>query len=366
MGQNLSAATGTAYDTGVPEHVIPSYTLESARGELTRWQNHDWDKQLGMFYNNNDYQASVLSKATWNVGAGWTADTSTTLIFENMRGWGKESFDDILFNIEVCAEIGGNGYAQIMLEDNDPAKLINLKPLSPGRVIHVVGKNGVLDFYEYIQSDGKTKRIGVNDMFHLVSFRLGDEITGFNKNHAMERITTANEESFKLTQSLMRFHVQPMVLWKLKTDDTTKINAFILKIQDARKKGSDLIIPDDENLLSTEVLSLPPNAINGAITWRNHTIDNFYRTVAVPQFVQGGGTGTESDQKVKYLSFEQPVKQRQSYIERQIWNQLLKRITLVRPASLDQNAQSLATDEAKDANQGLEFQPGDTTAGVAR
>ena len=95
-------------------------------------------------------------------------------------------------------------------------------------------------------------------------------------------------------------------------------------------------------------------------------MDMFYRTVAVPQFVQGGGAGTEADVKVKYLAFETPVGWNQHYVERMVYNQLLKRITLIKPKSLDPNAQSLATDEAKDANQGLEFQQGDVTAGVAR
>ena len=50
-----------------------------------------------------------------------------------------------------------------------------------------------------------------------------------------------------------------------------------------------------------------------------------------------------------------------SYIEKQVWNQLALKIDLIPPTSLLPNLQ---TDEAKDANQGLELQRGDVTPGV--
>ena len=52
--------------------------------------------------------------------------------------------------------------------------------------------------------------------------------------------------------------------------------------------------------------------------------------------------------------------QEQRWIEEQVWNQLRIKINLVPPVTLLDNLQ---TDEAKDANQGLEIQPNDVTAG---
>ena len=76
----------------------------------------------------------------------------------------------------------------------------------------------------------------------------------------------------------------------------------------------------------------------------------------------GGGDSTESGGKIGYLAWEQIVERDQRYLENQIFSQLGMEINLIPPATL---SRELQTDQSKDANQGLEFQPGDTTAGVA-
>ena len=57
------------------------------------------------------------------------------------------------------------------------------------------------------------------------------------------------------------------------------------------------------------------------------------------------------------------MKDEQSDIVEQVWDKLQLRIKLAFPASLKNE---LLSDEGKDANQGMEFQQGDVTAGVAR
>ena len=77
----------------------------------------------------------------------------------------------------------------------------------------------------------------------------------------------------------------------------------------------------------------------------------------------GSSGTTESGGKIEYLAHEQIFEKDQKYLEQQIWNQLFIRIDLIPPVTLLENLQN---DEAKDANQGLEFQPSDMTAGEGR
>ena len=144
------------------------------------------------------------------------------------------------------------------------------------------------------------------------------------------------------------------------TDDINLIEATADKIDRLREKSEDLHIPDDENILSWEVVQINPSQV--ILEWRNDIRNKFYRVIGLPQIVPGaGGQGTESDSKVIYLAFEQLVEKDQRYIERQLWAQLGIKINLIPPTTLSANLQG---DEKKDAGQGLKFQPSDTTAGV--
>jgi hypothetical protein len=80
----------------------------------------------------------------------------------------------------------------------------------------------------------------------------------------------------------------------------------------------------------------------------------------LPLIVFGSSGSTESGGKIEYLAHEQVFSHDQKFIEDQIWNQLYLRIKLNSPVTLLENLQQ---DQSKDANQGLELQQSDVTAG---
>jgi hypothetical protein len=96
------------------------------------------------------------------------------------------------------------------------------------------------------------------------------------------------------------------------------------------------------------------------LTWRDDIRNKFYRAVGMPLVIFGQAGATESGGKIEYLAHEQVFERDQRFLEKQIWNQLFLKIDLLPPTSLLNNLQ---TDQMKDANQGLEIQPQDVTAG---
>jgi len=225
----------------------------------------------------------------------------------------------------------------------------------------VVGKNGLIKRYEQInKQDGKNnKKFDPKDIFHLSNNRLADQIHGISDIKAIEKNILADNESFTDMKKIMHRQARPMIMFKLGTDDNTKIQAFITKMDSAVNKGENIYIPDDVNSVNYEVVQVQVSP--AVMAWRDDLRKQFYRTIGLPELLpSGGGDATESGGKIGYLAFEQIVEKEQEFLEAQIWAQLYLRINLIPPASL---AETLQKDNAKDPNA---FQPSDMTAGVGK
>ena len=159
----------------------------------------------------------------------------------------------------------------------------------------------------------------------------------------------------------MHHQAKPFILWKLKTDDTTKIAEIVSKIDKARNLGEDMFIPDDDDAVSYEIVKLD---ISGSIfNWRDELRNKFYRAIGMPLIVFGNAGTTESGGKIEYLAHEQIFAKEQRQIEKLIWDQLALKIELVSPVSLLEN---LRTDESKDDQNALKIKREDITAGVGK
>lgn len=330
--------------------------------EETEWINSDWSKWWGYFNSIPDLQSALLMKSAWITGKGYTADPETTVILDHVTGMGKDTFRDILFNMDVIRNVGGDSFAEIIRADD--GTLLNLKPLDPSTIKIILNSKGRIIRYEQINKLGtKTSqplKFKPNEIFHLSANRLADSIHGISKIYALEQTILADNESFTDIKKLMHHQARPFILWKLKTDDPVKIAQIRAKIDAARNLGEDTFIPDDDDAISYEIVALNPSSM--IFEWRNDTRNKFYRSIGLPQIVPGaGGQSTESESKVIYLAFEQLNENDQKYIEDQVWNQLNLRINLIPPATLSQDLQA---DQGKDGV--MTPQPSDTTAGVGR
>jgi len=329
----------------------------------TEYTNPDFTKYWGMFTDHPELKTAILMKAIWNVGKGYTSDIGTEKKLDLINGIGKDTFNDILFNMEVIRYVNGDSYAEIMRGDD--GTLINLKTLDPSTIKIIFDEKGIIERYEQTAKLGDSKKV-INkwkpqEIFHLSNNRLADQIHGISVIDSLDNTLLAEVESFNDGRKVMHRQAKPFIIFKLKTDDKPTIDALVAKINKLREQGEDLFIPDDENILSYEVVQV--NISNMILAWRQDVTNRFYRALGLPLVLFGTVGSTESGGKMEVFAHEQVFNHDQIFLEKQIWNQLGIKIDLVSPTSLGQNLQG---DEAKDGDQGLEIQPNDTEAGVGR
>ena len=359
---DIDNASSSDY-SGQSEFSIASESIDgvSNNGE-TYWDYPDWEQNWGYFNAVGDLKSALLMKTIWTVGKGWTANTRDTVRLDRIMGTGKDTFDDIIFNLDLVKNIGGDSFAEIIR--NDDGSVVNIRPLDPAYMRSVWDKNGMLVRYEQRSrvKGKKNKTFELKDILHLSNNRLADQIHGISDIKAVEKVIKADAESFEDMQKLVHFQVKPFMIFKMKTDDTTRIKAFATKINEARKNGEDLFVPDDDDLLSWEVVQVNPSSI--LMEWRNDLKNKYYRQLGMPEILFGTSGATESGGKMEIFAHETTFEHNQRYIERQIWNQLAVRINLIPPSSL---LNDLQADEGKDAqNQIATVQKNDVTAGSGK
>ena len=346
--------------------VTPLNTEGIGAGKETTYINSMWTIHWGYFNEHPELKSAIIMKAIWNVGKGYTCDAMTKVILDHITGWGKDTFDDILFNMEIVRRVGRDAFAEVVREDNEDllSPLLNIKVLDPSSIRIHMNDKGILDHYEQISKLGskiQIKKFKPFQIFHLSNNRIADQIHGISDIESLDKTLLAELESFTDTKKLMHTQAKPFIIFKMKTDDTDKINDFVMKVGNCRNNGDDLFIPDDENLLTYEVVQINPSQF--ILAWRQDIRNRFYRALGLPQVIFGQAQATETGGKMEYYAHEQVFEHDQRFIEKQIWQQLGLKIDLIPPQSL---MEALGTDETKDHQNALTMQPNDITAGVGK
>ena len=354
---NLNSGVSLANPTDMS---APSKDTDIVNGEETEYFNGDWTKQWGYFNEHPELKSAILMKAIWNVGKGYTCkNPRDEVILDLIIGTGKSTFLDILFNMEVTRRVGRDAYCEI-IRDEKSGMLLNLKSINTGTMKHIYDKKGMLKRYEQLVN-GKTIKFEPNEIFHLSNNMLVDQGRGISDIESLDKTLLAELESFADTKELMKRVTRPFIIFKIKSSDTTTINAIDAKITDIMNKNkSAMLIPDDENIISYEVVQINPSQL--IFAWRNEISNRFYRALGMPLIIFGAANSTESGSKMEYFAHEQVFEHDQKYIESQVKRQLGITIDLIPPTSM---APALAQDTMKDGmTQGIGMQPNDTQAGV--
>ena len=300
MNLELNNAVNSDY-SNITDYSVSAKTMDSPTGNgETTYTIENASELWGLFLNHGDTKSAITMKAIWNVGKGWTCKSRRQqVILERIDGWGKETFDDVLFNMEISRRIFGDAFAEIIRDDD--GNLLNLKPLFSGDIKIIVDAKGRIKQYQSLKNKNKTFK--PQDIFHLCNNRIGDQIHGISDVEIMKSVITADEQSFADLQKVISFQAKPFIIFKMKTDDQTQINNFVTKVRLARQNGDDMFIPDDENLLSYEVVQVNPSSI--LMDWRDELRNKFYRIVGMPLILFGSSGSTESGGKIEYTGHEQ-------------------------------------------------------------
>ena len=337
--------------------VVASDTDGSSGQEETRWNNPKWTQYFGYFEVIAELNAAINAKSTWTIGKGFKADEVTTMLLDTLKGWGKDTFNTILENMIRTYYIGGDSFCEIIRDKE--GNLINLKPLNPGTITIITGKNGIIKRYEQnARVEKPTIKFTPEQIFHLARNRVADQIHGVSVIASVENIILARNESIDDYKTVMHDNVTPRWKFKLKTDDPTEIAAYKAKMDKVTStKSANVYEPFDVS--ESELITVAPNATLDPKAWIDQQGDFFYEAVGVPQIILGGsGEFTEASAKIAYLAFQQNIEEEQLFIEEQVLSQLNLVIELEFPASLENE---LLSDKAKDGAQNIDAS--ETTAG---
>ena len=341
------------------EYSVPAETIDGATDQPeTKWENLRWTQYLAYFKKIPELQAVINAKANWTVGKGFQAIENVDMDLSTITGWGKDTFNTILENMIRTYHIGGDAYCLII--PNDDGGLLNLKPLDPGVMAHIVDRSGQIIRYEQRSKikGTKPKKYEPEKIFHLARNRLADEIHGVSTVEAVEWVILARNEAMESWKRVLLRNIDPLWIFHLATEDDAEIAAFKAKQDKARGSGENMYVPKD--VIVPELQSVAPNATLNALPWIEVLNDYFYEASGVPRFIVGGVGGlTEAAVKTSYLAFQQNIEAEQLFIEESILQQLNIAIELEFPASMENE---LLSDQKKDKETGVS-KPSDTVAG---
>jgi hypothetical protein len=360
MPQNrIDSAVASDLTNAMTDFSVDTQETDGAGDQKeTTWTNDKWSIYLGYYKDEKtpELTAVIDSKAAWTIGKGYTADEETTMLLDTIKGNGKDTINTILENAMRTMLIGGDFYAEIILDEED--NLINLKPLDPGTMRHVANPQGMLIRFEQISKVKQPdKKFDLDKIFYLPRNRIADEMHGTGIAQKLKLIINMKNEAMADMKTLMHRHVIPKWKFKLKTDDPTEIAAYKRKMDNATGAAENIYEPFDVS--ESELISVPPNATLNPMAWIQYLDNLFYEMAGVPKIILGGsGEFTEASAKIAYLAFQQNVEEEQLFIEEQVLSQLNLVINLEFPASLENE---LLSDKAKDG--AVNIDASETTAG---
>lgn len=356
-------------------HNIEHVTFNSVTDQLElRVYNERFQKDWNAFMGIPKARSAIIMKGIWTCGKGITAAPQIMNQLNLIKGNGKQTFRDLIFSAVITKQVSRDAYFLKVIDEDlksawNPQGIINLIQLDSKDAVQVYNDKGQIINYEFrvpkAKDDKGTLLYGYqkyepDEIFHLTHHRFGGETQGRSVLEGMEKIILADDESREICRRTAKFQAVPFIVFKVKSDDSTTLSNLKASIKAAREEGQDMLVPDDENILSFQTVTINPSTF--LLEWRRMNDEEFYRAAGMPMVLFGGG-GTEANGKTAYLGHETVFDHDGRYIEEQIKSQLGWDIQFNRPVSL---LQEMQMDETKDSQNALTFQPNDVTAGVGR
>lgn len=311
---DINSATTTNFQGTVANVVVPSKTPDGASSGLRVWSFPDASKHLGYYENIPEINSALHVLGQRVCGLGYTTDTRTQSILENIRGWGNESFTTIITQLFEEAEALGDSFAEIVWsEDGDP---INLKKMFTGNVKLYLDESGLIDNYEQVVGN-KTIKFQPKDILHITSRRMSNQIHGNPIVVTLKKILDAKNQAFE-DEITIRHRDKALGIVYYDTDDAGKIAYANSKIEEAVKKGEMVGLPKD----TAEILPFPNKSPSDRIAWLQYLDNLFYQIVGTPKVLVTSEGYTEAGGKAGLLAFEPTEISKKIIVEEVVANQL--------------------------------------------
>ncbi len=253
----LSNLTTTS-STAVADFKVSAVALDEAGRGKTFWDSPDWPIYAGFLDSVPQYWQAVHSLGIWAFGKGYICPlTEHQITLENIRGWGNESFDEILISLLMEKKTNGDAFAHIVRNDN--GTLVNLRKLTPNNVRIEIGEDGLITEYKHRQADGTYKSIPKAEMFHISNVRIGSQIHGTSVLKSCKWYIEWKQELGNDLRRLM--HRSSLTIIYVDMDNTTKLSTIRTQWDTALKNGTAILLPGKKGIdFEVEKIDVPNTA----------------------------------------------------------------------------------------------------------
>lgn len=355
---NLSQATTTNFSGAVPDYIVNSKTLDAATHNPTEtyWYFSDATKYYGYYLTIPEIFSAANALATWSVSRGWEAkDSFTKIQLDHIKGMGKDTFTQIIWNHEVVKLVVGDAFCEVKRKDN---QIINMIPISPERVRIVFDKSGMIKRYDVWDGSGKAWRpIEKENMLHSSNKRLGDQLHGTSQIEASKFIIDARNEALS-DERIIKHRDKALGIAYYQTDKAGKISYANTQIENAVKNGEMVGLPQD----TVKIEPYPSRSSEDRTGWIQYLENFFYQVFGVPRSIASSDGTSEVGGKMGHVIFEPIYTKEQQDLEDDLWNQQAIAITFNRPPSLG----GLVSEDMSKNSGDINLQPNDATVNMNR
>jgi hypothetical protein len=354
---NISSATTTNFTGTVPNFIVTSMSLDALtpNQEESYWYFTSATKYYGYYLTIPEIFSAANALSTWTVSRGWKAkDAYTKVQLDHVKGMGKDTFTQVMWNHEVVKLVVGDAFAEIKKEKNI---IINIVPISPERVRIVFDKIGMIKRYD-VWNGEKWKPVNKENMLHSSNKRLGDQLHGTSQIEASKFIIDARNEALS-DERTIKHRDKALGIAYYETDKAGKITYANSQIEKAVKNGEMVGLPKD----TVKIEAYPSRSSEDRTGWISYLENFFYQVFGVPRSIASSDGTSEVGGKMGHVIFEPIYTKEQQDLEDDLYHQAGISIKFNRPPSLGGLQPEL--DEGKNTGQ-LSIQPNDVAATMER
>ena len=355
---NLSQATTTNLEGTVPDFIVKSIALDSlsSNQDESYWYFSNATKYYGYYLTIPEIFSAANALATWTISKGWeTKDTDLKVQLDHVKGMGKDSFNQIMWNHEVVKLIVGDAFIEVKRNKKDV--ILNMIPISPERVRIVFNKSGMIKRYD-TWNGAEWREINKDHMLHSSNKRIGDQLHGTSQIEASKFIIDARNEALS-DERIIKHRDKALGIVYYETDKVGKIAYANSQIEKAVKNGEMVGLPKD----TAKIEPYPSKSSEDRTGWISYLENFFYQVFGVPRSIVSSDGTSEVGGKMGHVVFEVIYSKEQIDLEDDLMNQQAIQIKFNRPASLGGMQPEL--DEAKNTGQ-TSIQPNDVAATMER
>lgn len=355
--EDLGKATTTDFTNNVADFIVDAIALDIASPDQDEFF-HYFDKaakNFGYYLTIPEIFSAANALATWAVSRGWT--TKNIILKEELRhvkGMGKDSFTQIMWNHEIVKLVVGDAFIEIKRLKNN--KLANMIPISPERVRIAFGKDAQIKRYD-VWNNSKWVPIKKENMLHSSNKRIGDQVHGQSQVEPAKFIIDARNEALA-DERVIKHRDKALGIVYYTTNNAGKISFANAAIEKAVNKGEMLGLPKD----TATIEPYPSRSSEDRTAWIQYLENFFYQVFGVPRSIATSDGTSEVGGKMGHVIFEPIYTKEQIDLEDDLFNQQKIEITFNRPPSLGGLVQE---NEAKNTGQ-TNIQPNDVTADLER